>query len=103
MKTRQQWLTAMIGSLATLMPSALVAQESRSPQVPNQARERTLAAVTSEGDSLTEEQESIAADLQRRLPVMGGFDFSPVIVIVLLQALRILLIGEWPLLATLIV
>ncbi|MEZ6106162.1 MAG: deiodinase family protein [Pirellulaceae bacterium] len=63
MAHRYDWLTA------TLMPSALVAQESRSQQVPNQARERTLAAVTSEGDSLTEEQESIAADLQRRLPV----------------------------------
>ena len=41
--------------------------------------------------------------LQRLLPVLGGFDFSPVIVIILLQALRILLLGEWPLLATLIV
>ena len=47
--------------------------------------------------------EPVLRPIRRRLPAMGGFDFSPVIVIIGLQALRILLLGEWPFLAALIV
>jgi YggT family protein len=45
--------------------------------------------------------EPLLRPVRRLLPVMGGFDFSPVVVIIGLQAIRILLIGEWPLLASL--
>lgn len=47
--------------------------------------------------------EPMLRPVRRWLPALGGFDFSPVVVIIALQALRILLLGEWPLLATMMV
>jgi len=45
--------------------------------------------------------EPLLRPVRRLLPALGGFDFSPVIVVIGLQAIRILLLGEWPLLAAL--
>lgn len=66
-----------------------------------------LSLVAPGGDSPLQGPLAAIADpllrpARRLLPTLGGFDFSPVIVIVGLQAIRILLLGEWPLLAALI-
>lgn len=47
--------------------------------------------------------EPLLRPVRRILPVLGGFDFSPVIVIIGLQALKILIASQWPLLAALAV
>ena len=67
-----------------------------------------ISMVAPTGDSpltgpLTSLAEPLLRPVRRLLPALGGFDFSPVIVIIGLQALRILLLGEWPQVAALIV
>lgn len=47
--------------------------------------------------------EPLLRPVRRILPVLGGFDFSPVVVIIGLQAIKILLASQWPLLAALAV
>jgi YggT family protein len=47
--------------------------------------------------------EPLLRPVRRILPALGGFDFSPVVAIIALQALRILLVSQWPLLTTFMV
>lgn len=47
--------------------------------------------------------EPMLRPVRRILPPLGGFDFSPVIVVIGLQAIKILIASQWPLLAALVV
>jgi YggT family protein len=47
--------------------------------------------------------EPLLRPIRRMLPTIGGFDFSPVVAIIGLQAIKIVLTTQWPLLAAVMV